>query len=291
MIVRNVDTFLKFLTFFGHSISCLSLAFGAVCSEKRIIKEAISLHCSKTLTQFNAYDTYDDNFDEFDRTFELVESVSLRGDFRNFDAFFRVFPFVHRLNFGSIRVVDLNVTAFERNLPNLKYLEIETSEYASDYLTESMAARLFQNNQQIECLTLKYATDNLLTHVSDHLPAIKNLTLFAYLDSSTDLDQTIHLDNILRLSVEFSDFTMPKNVTFENLIEYRFEIHTNPMKCTKWMELVRSSDSLQIIRFDGRYLERDEFDRFAVISGNLVEIHVNWQCDELLIHKNLRKSI
>lgn len=251
ILIQNVNTLKNVLQRFGTLLPRLKLEYtynpcslfdvnmNAKDTDKlyRSVNAAINLYCAESLVDLQISSIYDNIFEEMEKPFTQVESVTLKGNFKKLSnshlTFDELFPALRRL---SLQYVEIhNKTLVEINFPNLEYLSAGIFDYDDPHrLTTTDMEKILRKNPQIRRLKLQRSNQYLLRIVSELLPNLEKLEIEDHNNNTPNEPQDenkISFENLKVLTL-FSIFSkLPKNVSFEHLEELHTEVFPG---CMSW---------------------------------------------------------
>lgn len=174
--IRDIDTMIKVLRYFGPSIRKLELETSySPASRAYLVYKYINIYCSDRLTQFNMKNSMEAAFDEFKKPFKNIESISLHGQFDSLNSyelrFSEIFPSIRYLSLRMVHITDPNWVT-KNIFPNMEHLHI----YASDH-DPNKYFKLIKNNPQIRSLKLENVSRKELMFVAQELPKLERLEI------------------------------------------------------------------------------------------------------------------
>lgn len=287
--LKDLKTVSKVLSYFGQSIHSLKAKYLTSDMPVQIkINQLINAKCSDTLKQFDIISYKNNFFDDFSKPFKAIESVSVRGLFSSFSreasCFSALFPSLRHLKIQLAK--GQNMSWFDHEFKQLKHLNADFCYYDPPRCyNEDIMIKFFDKNPQILSLNISYFTRNLLKHAAKQLTNLENLQIEFYEDRN-DYDQSaevgddrdeIHFEHLKSFTMKSGGDSMPKNVRFENLVEFRTD--ANPKDCLRWLKFVESNKNLKKLVLFGRYLKKEEITRLAAAKLGLVEVTIKCKKD------------
>lgn len=280
IVIRDQETAKKLLKYFGHLMSSVLVEMHEYKEHppKSNLLEFINLYCSKTLRQFEVHGSViaeEYFFDNFTQPFDQVENLTFFGYFKRSNGIKftlnELFPLLSRF---IIRATQTDMSFVNENFPHLEHFDAVISSYDfPDRMTDAVFRKMIKNNRQIKSLRLQYSTHDLLKFISDELSKLQNLKLVYYEEyASDDIKNSINFDSVKRFVMKYgTTYSMPRNVSFNNLIE--FVTDAMPKNSSKWLDFVTQNNSIEKLTLNGRYIEKDEFERITTHNVNLLEFH------------------
>lgn len=270
----------KVLRNFGHLIKSLRVDYIILFeSEIKNINRYINFYCSNALINFDVHSGHDDFFDNMIKPFGRVTNVSVSGRFNSLGSkslkLNELYPAMINLTMKNIKVIDSSW--INLNFPHLNYLCVDVSQNtdprnAANYLSEADVVQLIRSNQQIERIRLGSITQNLLQMLAKYLPKLEHLELESYdeWNSYNFEHRKIRFDNVKRFEMESGSHSVPENITFNQLEEFKTD--GCPNDCTRWIGLIENNKSLRKIHVYERYIRNSELLRLAQANLEMIEI-------------------
>lgn len=275
--IRNLVTAVRIVKHFGHLISHLEITqYGRNCrgGDKLMINNLINYYCSESLTQLTLDINEADFFDCMNKPFINIKDLSIEGDFKSLNSksfqFNELFPAIKSLNLRSPSILD--TSCIDRKFHHLQKLSVSRVNHKySKHLAEDDIKKLILKNPQIQNLTLEYESRSYLRFISENLLQLETLKLAFYDELKSNDKEEIRFENVKYFEMENCfDISAPKNVTMNKLEE--FKTGTYSTSGYAWMDLIEKSANLKKLHIDGCALDNQEFETFARIPTNAVEI-------------------
>lgn len=283
--LKDFKTVSKVLRYFGQLIHSLKVKYLTSDMDlQTTVNQLINEQCSRTLKQFDIRSYRNNFFDDFLEPFKNVENVSVRGLFSSFSkepsCFGELFPSMRNLKIQLAK--GQNMDWFNHEFKQLEHVNVDLCYYdPPGCFSEDIMIKFFNKNPQIRSLNISYFTRNLIQHAASELLNLENLQIKYYEDDesteSTDEPNGIQFEHLKSFTMKSGSNSMPRNVTFENLVEFRTD--ANPKTCLRWFEFVESQKNLKKLVLFGRYLEKEEIFRLAAAKPNLVEATIRCKKD------------
>lgn len=284
--IQAYETVLKVLSYFGPAIENLKIQYyGSDDKTHSIINQLMNSQCSNTLEELDMDSGKSVFFEDFTKPFKNLKNITVSGEFEWFGSehfcFNEIFPTVSRLSLELVKIYDMS--CFDREMPNLKHLEISFCiYYAPGCFRDEDIEKFLKKNQQIRKLKLSYLTRNMLKIIANELPNLESFQIEGYNEDDRDataseVNSKIHFDKLKSFSIKTSSKSLPSNLSFAKLIE--FQTDTNPRGCSKWIEFVEKNKYLKKYEVLGHFLENREVLRLAEANLNLVEAIIRCESD------------
>lgn len=282
----NISHSSEFLMRFGHLISNLRINEPSVfaANELRRLFHLINFYCSETLTKMHMlFYQYRDIFKQIEKPFKNVNTLLLSQALDNFGnenfTFPEIFPALRELEFKYFDPTK-ELSWSDQTFPNLVNLNISMG-----FNNESIKnfKRIIKSNPQIQKLefTNLYRPENshkLLRFLSEHLPDLEYLRYIGrkYRKGVNDTNVPIHFANLKTLILEFDNYDVPPNTTFdqlEELVTGENQLHKN-----EWIKLVQNQKTLRKITINQPIYDADVM-QMVNADSNLVEIIYKCGCE------------
>lgn len=268
------------LQYFGNFIQSLELDIDRIESKMSLMNRLINARCTETLTELKVRSSIDTVFDDYTKPFKSVENLSLDGNFKSLgNAQFslnELFPAVRRLGLGSISLDDKSSAI--HHYPHLEHLRINLVVIeTSNFLNENEITELIKLNPQVKSLALHVSSQNLLKLVTEEMRSLETLTLNGFYERVQDEEFEINFENVKVLRMQCNDHSMPKNITFPQLVE--FETDALPRTCSRWIDFVGKTKSLKKLLVKDYYMKDAEISRLANADLSLQEIRLSCRED------------
>lgn len=271
---QNVDIATKLVRNFGYLIDSLKIGHYSHYDEQtKQINKMINLYCSETLMRISIQSYKENIFDSMKVPFKKVVDVYIDGRYDKLGGQLLnlndIFPSMHRLFLNYVKISDL--TSIELTFSHLQYLHIEIYQYEDiDRIDDAAFKRFIKKNPQIRTMKLLHGSRRSLEFISKFSTNLETLKIKWYDERvPNEGRQQIYFGNVKRLEMEHSSQSIPENITFSNLIEFKSDAHPN--NCHKWIDFVDQNRNVSILRLTGRYINNAEFSMLVTFNLSLTE--------------------
>lgn len=293
ILIRHTSNIRKVLLDFGASIRNLKIEHIPKKSkaESLNIYKLIEEHCSETLVQLHLKWIGQSFFAKQTKQFKKVENISLEGniiELGNDQISFRdCFPAMRQLYIGYIKVQDTKFKErIDVNFAHLERLTVDifTKESAQFVETESLTMELIRKNPQIQSMTLRNVSPDLLKAVADRLPNLKKLELYNF-DEDDKNTYEFHFEQVKQFRIgQNNSQSMLTNITFSDKLE-EFEVEALPNDLKYCLKFLEGKYLRKFTVFGDGELTNDDILRMTNIKLNIIEMSLN--CAEDVQDENI----